>query len=94
MKKVLLALLLSTGVTFAGAGDDAANRVKTMQGLEAAMTTIQKGFLYNSESILKKGVSDFKDNVRNVKSFVMKLMKKIKLEHLTQDVMPEQKQKR
>jgi len=70
MKKVMLALLLSTGVMFAGANDKA-DRVKTMQGLETAMAAVQKGFFYNSEGMVQQGIKDFKSQLRNINSFVI-----------------------
>ena len=69
MKKVLLALLLTSGVTFAG--EEAANQVETMQGMETAMAFIQKGFLYNNDSMVTKGVEDFKTHSQEIKSFVI-----------------------
>jgi len=69
MKKVLLALLLTSGVVFAG--EEAANRVETMQGMETAMAFIQKGFLYNNDAMVAKGIEDFTSHSQEIKSFVV-----------------------
>ncbi len=69
MKKVLLALLLTSGVAFAG--EEAASRIETMQGMETAMAFIQKGFLYNNDAMVAKGVKDFKEHSLEIKSFVV-----------------------
>ncbi len=72
MRRVLLALLLSSSMAFAqSTAEKQAERVKTMQDLESAMSFMQKGFLYNNESMVIKGVSDFKDKLRNIDSFVI-----------------------
>lgn len=72
MKRVILSLILSSTIIFAQSSAEAhAERVKTMQDLESAMSFMQKGFLYNNESMIKKGVMDFKDKLRNIDSFVI-----------------------
>jgi hypothetical protein len=69
MKKVLLALLLSSGVAFANEED--ANQIETMQNMETAMAFIQKGFLYNNDSMITKGLHDLTSHSQNIKSFVI-----------------------
>ncbi len=79
MKKVLLALVLSVGVLSADVDrqrDIAKERVDTMRSYAAALADIQKGFLYNNESLVKKGVGDFQKNLRHSDSFVIDLDKK------------------
>jgi cytochrome c556 len=72
MKRVLLALILSSSIAFAQSNAEKhAERVQTMQDLESAMSFMQKGFLYNNEGMIKKGVMDFKDKLRNIDSFVI-----------------------
>lgn len=72
MKRVLLALFLSSSIMFAQSdAEKKVERIQTMQDLESAMSFIQKGFLYNNESMVKKGVSDFKDKLRYIDSFVI-----------------------
>ena len=73
MTKVLLALVLSAGVLSA---DIAKERVDTMRAFESALAEIQKGFLYNNESLVKKGVGDFQKHLSHSDSFVIKLDKK------------------
>ena len=75
MKKILLMSALVTAVLFA-AGDkkeDAAtvkmHRVQTMQNLEVAMATLQKGFLYNNTALVKEGITKLKFNIQDVKDF-------------------------
>jgi len=75
MKKVLLALVLSVGVLSADM-DIAKERVETMMSYASALSDIQKGFLYNNESLVKKGVYDFQKNLRHSDSFVIDLDKK------------------
>lgn len=77
MKKVLLALVLSVGILSADVDRDVAKeRVDTMRSYAAALADIQKGFLYNNESLVKKGVGDFQKNLRHSDSFVIDLDKK------------------
>ncbi len=72
MRKVLLSLLLSGAVVYASSpAETKAKRIQTMQDLEVAMSFMQKGFLYNNESMVKKGVMDFKDKLRDIDSFVI-----------------------
>jgi hypothetical protein len=40
------------------------------------LATIQKGFLYNSEAMVTKGVEDFQKNLRHSESFVIDIDKK------------------
>jgi hypothetical protein len=63
MKKILVALFLLTTIAFAADAID--KRMETMQGLEKALASIQKGYLYNNASIVKKGVRDFKSYLRH-----------------------------
>jgi len=74
MKKVLLSLVLLVGVVSADK-DIKSERVETMRSFETALSTIQKGFLYNSESLVKDGVKDFQKNLRHSDSFVIELGK-------------------
>jgi cytochrome c556 len=77
MKKVLLLLLISSVMIFAGdKKDNRLNQIKTMQSLEVAMSTIQKGFLYNNTALVKQGITSLKENVKNIKSFNIKKDKK------------------
>ena len=75
MKKVLLSLLLSVVVVSADR-DMKTERIETMRAYEGALSTIQKGFLYNNESLVKKGVEDFQKNLRHSDSFVIEIDKK------------------
>ncbi len=75
MKKVLLSLLVAAVVVSAD-GDVQNERIKTMRNFEGALATIQKGFLYNNESLVKKGVGDFQDNLRHSDSFIIEIDKK------------------
>ncbi len=75
MKKVLLSLLLSVVVVSAD-GDMKNERIELMRAYEGALSTIQKGFLYNNESLVKKGVQDFQKNLRHSDAFVIELDKK------------------
>ena len=72
MKRVLLTLVLSSTIMFAQSdAEKKAERIQTMQDLESAMSFIQKGFLYNNDSMVKRGVSDFKEKLRFIDSFTI-----------------------
>ena len=70
MKKMLAIGVLASSLVF-GAGASKAEQVITMQGLEAAMGMIQKGFLRDNASILKMGTQSLKENLHNIDSFVI-----------------------
>jgi len=71
MKKIVLMSILVSGVLFAE-GAEKANRIKTMQSLEASMATIQKGFLYNNKDVVGTGITKLKEKLKNIDSFVIK----------------------
>lgn len=75
MKKVLLSLLVAAVVVSAD-GKLQNERIETMRNFEGALATIQKGFLYNNESLVKQGVEDFQKNLRHSDSFVIDISKK------------------
>ena len=68
MKNILLATLLLSGITFA---NDTAKvkRIQTMQNMETAMSTIQKGFMYNSREMIKSGIEKLKYNTTDLQAF-------------------------
>jgi len=70
MKKMLVIGVLASSLVF-GAGTSKAAQVVTMQGLEAAMGMIQKGFLRDNAEILKMGTQILKENLHNIDSFVI-----------------------
>jgi len=73
MKKILLILSLASAILCAN--DQNATRseqITTMQNLEVAMATIQKGFLYNNTGFVKEGITSLKDNIKDIKSFDIK----------------------
>jgi hypothetical protein len=59
MKKVLLSVVLLSGVLFAQEHIQP-DRMKNMQEMETALSTIQKGFLFNNLNVVKNGVKDLK----------------------------------
>lgn len=73
--------VVATAVLF-GAGDakDDKNseekakerQVQIMQNLEVAMSTLQKGFLYNNTALVQDGIKKLKFNVQNVEDFEVK----------------------
>ena len=69
MKKVLLMVVLTVSVLFAREYIQP-DRMKNMQEMEAAMSTIQKGFLYNNVNVVKNGVKDLKERVKHTESFI------------------------
>ncbi len=46
------------------------DRMKNMRDMEVAMSTIQKGFLYNNLNVVKNGVKDLKRTVSHTESFI------------------------
>ena len=72
MKKILLLSALAGSLLFA---EGALNKsqMKTMQTLEEAMTTVQKGFLYNNENVIKSGIKDIKSTLMDVLDFEIKV---------------------
>jgi len=68
MNKILLISALASSLLFSTEADQKI----TMQNLEVAMSTIQKGFLYNNTPLVKKGISSLKENIQNLKSFNIK----------------------
>ena len=71
MKKMILLPLLAIGMIQA-ADSNEVNRIQTMQNLEQGLSTIQKGLMYNSGSILIKGVNEIKRNAQDINAFDIK----------------------
>ena len=71
MKKIILLPLIVFAMAY-GADDEQAKRIQTMQNLESAMATIQKGMMYNNRNIVKKGVDEIKENTKDISSFDIK----------------------
>ena len=69
MKKILLAVILLSGLSF-GQAHFNLDRMKNMQAMETALATIQKGFLYNNINVVKNGVKDLKITTMHTKSFI------------------------
>lgn len=72
MKKTLLLTLLASGLLFAKAPVEHVqpDRMKNMRAMETAMSTIQKGFLFNNVQVVKNGVKDLKETVNHTESFM------------------------
>ena len=64
MKKISIALLLGTAL-FAGSYTKA-DRIKDMQIMAEAMSTIQTGFFYNNNDIVQSGALKLSDAIRRV----------------------------
>lgn len=77
MKKILLMSVLVSGVLFAE-GVLNKHQMKTMHTLEEAMSTIQKGFLYNNENVVATGVKDLNASLSEVNDFVINVSEKDK----------------
>lgn len=71
MKKIILLPLLILGIACAEETEQA-KRIQTMQKLEAGMSTIQKGMMYNNKSIVIKGVDEIHLNTKDISSFDIK----------------------
>jgi len=78
MKKIILLPLLVWGFATAAeapkatANTEAKTEAATMKGLEKSMATIQKGLLYNNESMVKEGTDGIKKNALDIDSFDIK----------------------
>lgn len=70
MHKMLLLLLLASTILFAKQAHIQPDRMKNMQEMETAMSTIQKGFLFDNVNVVKNGVKDLKDRVAHTESFM------------------------
>ena len=72
MKKILLMSVLAGSLLFA---EGALNKseMKTMQTLEEAMSTVQKGFLYNNADIITGAIKDLKKTLVEVNDFEIKV---------------------
>lgn len=64
MKKSLLALVLASGVLFAQ--DIEIDQKKNMQELEVAMAVIQRGFLYNDDTLVVGGVKSLQKRIMHI----------------------------
>ncbi len=71
MKRIILIPLLAAGIAF-GADADKAKQIETMQNLENALATIQKGMMYNNRNIVEKGVIEVKLNTKDISTFDIK----------------------
>jgi cytochrome c556 len=79
MRKILLLSTLVSSVLFAE-GVLNKSQMKTMQTLESALSTIQKGFLYNNESVVNSGIKTLKASLVDVNAFVITVDNKDKKE--------------
>ena len=70
MNKILIMSVFVSGILFAE-GALKPDQMKTMQSLEAAMATVQKGFLYNNENVVESGIKDLKKNLEDISSFII-----------------------
>jgi len=69
MKQILFSTLLASSLLF-GQEHIQPDRMKNMQEMEMALSTIQKGFLYNNINVVKNGVKDLKERVKHTESFI------------------------
>lgn len=70
MNKMLLLSILASTVLFAEQQHVQPDRMKNMADMETAMSTIQKGFLFDNVNVVKNGVNDLKDRVNHTESFM------------------------
>ncbi len=69
MKKLILTVVILSGALFAQEYLHP-DRMKNMQAMETALSTIQKGFLYNQVFVVKNGVKDLKVTAKHTESFI------------------------
>ena len=65
MKKSLLVLVLAGGVLFAQESGEF-DQKKNMQELEVAMAVIQRGFLYNDDTLVVGGVKSLQERIMHI----------------------------
>ncbi|MEA3456515.1 MAG: hypothetical protein U9R26_08385 [Campylobacterota bacterium] len=65
MKKSLLALVLASGVLFAQENAEI-DQKKNMQELEVAMAVIQRGFLYNDDTLVVGGIKNLQERIMHI----------------------------
>ncbi len=70
MNKMLLLSILASSVLFAQQQHIQPDRMKNMQDMERAMSTIQKGFLFDNVNVVKNGVKDLKETTSHTESFM------------------------
>jgi len=70
MKKALLITIMASTVLLAQQEVRNLDRMQNMREMETAMSTIQKGFLYNNLSVVKNGVKELKRTVQYTESFI------------------------
>lgn len=66
MKKTMLALLGVSILSMSAYGYDQMDRIKDMKAMEAAMTNIQKGLLYNNKKLVLDAVANLKKASANI----------------------------
>ena len=76
MKRFILIPLLTLGLLQA-ADTNSTNRMETMQSLEKAVSTIQKGLLYNDRAIIETGVNEVKKHTKDINAFDIKNDEKV-----------------
>lgn len=70
MNKMLLLSILASTILFAQQEHFQPDRMKNMADMETAMSTIQKGFLFDNVNVVKNGVNDLKNRVKHTESFM------------------------
>ena len=71
MKKILLALVFVSGALYAQEAASV-NLKKNMQEMETALAVIQRGFLYNDDTLVKGGIKSLQDRVKLIEPPVNK----------------------
>jgi len=74
MKKMLLvSVVLGSVFLMASPSKTVENQGmrNTMQSMEVSMAYIQKGFLYNHKSRIKKGITSLRKELKNINSFII-----------------------
>jgi len=64
MKKVIVMSLLMSSLSFAAYTKE--DRVADMVAMEASMSKIQKGFLYNNNEMIQSGAAELRDKVLTI----------------------------
>ena len=66
MRKYIVLLIVASGLLFAENNSTSVDLKKNMQEMEVALAVIQRGFLYNDATLVKGGVKNLQNRVKNI----------------------------
>lgn len=66
MRKYIVLLIAASSLLFAENNSTSVDLKKNMQEMEVALAVIQRGFLYNDATLVKGGVKNLQNRVKNI----------------------------